>query len=150
MNWDVQSRLRAALISVMTTAAAFLTASSVMGRGTAGMALTRQTVVRCHYSLFSLSVNCSCIRQICDLCTLSLQRMKNAVPLILAAPVVSVCRPRCVVTVTQTAGIAQMRRAAQSQWPAPPSTAAPRVRSVWCRSGSVMEIKTAKMAQMRR
>lgn len=64
MNWSVQSRWRAALISVMTRAAAFLTASSVTGRGTAGMAQTRQTVVHCHYALLSLSVNCSCIRHL--------------------------------------------------------------------------------------
>lgn len=45
MNWDVQSTWKAVLTNVMTRAAAFLTASSVMERGTVGMAPMRQTVV---------------------------------------------------------------------------------------------------------
>ena len=46
MNWAVPSGWRAALINVMTRAAAFQTASSVTGRGTVWTAVTRQTVVR--------------------------------------------------------------------------------------------------------
>lgn len=56
-NWDVPSTWRAALTNVATRAAAFLAASSAMGRGTVWMAATRQTVVgftlTCLQSTFS-------------------------------------------------------------------------------------------------
>lgn len=48
MNWDVLSTWRAVLTNVMIRGAAFPAASSVMERGTVGMAATRQAVVCCH------------------------------------------------------------------------------------------------------
>lgn len=76
--------------------------------------------------------------------------MRAAVPMSLHVPVASVCRARCVVMVTRIAGTAQMKRAALKHLSAPPNTAAHIVKSVWCRSGSVTEMRTAKMAQMKR
>lgn len=76
--------------------------------------------------------------------------MRAAVAQSLHVPVASVCQAQCAAMVTQTAGTAQMKRTALKPRPAPPNTAARIAKSVWCRSGSVTETRTAKMARMRR
>lgn len=71
-------------------------------------------------------------------------------PVNLGAPVVSACQLQCIVMATQTAGIIRMKKDASEHQSAKLSKVALRARSAWLRSGSVMENRTAKTAQMKR